>query len=316
MCKKAAIAIDAGGTYFKSALVDTYGDIIEDTLKKTPVYNGSVKDRIISLYKKIIEDKVTFGKENNIDILGLGISTPGPFDYDSGTSLMDHKFASIKNISLKDIIRKFKILKEGSLIIFLHDTHAFLYGEYWKGAIKGISSAAAIMLGTGLGFGLIKDSKIVENGKGGPCISIYSLPYGDSILEDVVSKRGIISRYKEYSETEKDIDVADIAAFARNGNKDALETFKDVARILAQKLLDTFIYLDIDVVVFGGQISKAFDLFSPIFRDTLLNRGKKIKVFKGSDIEASSLKGVAKNVFLETEYRVENSSAKPKSLLE
>jgi hypothetical protein len=49
-------------------------------------------------------------------------------------------------------------------------------------------------------------------------------------------------------------------------------------------------------IVFGGQISKAFDLFGPAFKKKLRDEGLTANVVPGANIEFSSLIGAAKAV--------------------
>ena len=126
-------------------------------------------------------------------------------------------FQALRNVPLRDEIFALELLPEKLPIIFQQDVHSFLIGEHWTGSIKGVANAAAITLGTGLGFGLMRNSEILDNGRGGPHAVIFNLPFEDGILEDRISRRGIISQYCKYTgELEKNIDVHDIALRARN----------------------------------------------------------------------------------------------------
>ena len=96
------LSIDAGGTYFKSVLVSSDGGIIEDSFLQTAVPFAGSKSEIIGAYEKVFVYSFQFARLHRLNIVGIGISTPGPFDYAQGMSLMEHKFRSIKNIPLRD----------------------------------------------------------------------------------------------------------------------------------------------------------------------------------------------------------------------
>ena len=191
-----------------------------------------------------------------------------------------------------------ELLPEKLPIIFQQDVHSFLIGEHWTGSIKGVANAAAITLGTGLGFGLMRNSEILDNGRGGPHAVIFNLPFEDGILEDRISRRGIISQYCKYTgELEKNIDVHDIALRARNEQDiPAQKVFMETGIILADELADIFDSIPITDIVFGGQISKAFDLFGSAFKKKLHDKGLTTNVVPGTNIEFSSLIGAAKAV--------------------
>lgn len=294
----AVLAIDAGGTYFKSALINREGEILDDSFQQTPVSSRGTKAGIIMAYEQIIRSALGYAQVYEMNLGGIGISTPGPFDYEQGMSLMTHKFQAIKGVCLRDELYALGVFPDKRSIVFMHDVHAFLKGEHWTGAVQGIDNVAAITLGTGLGFGIMKDAKILDNSKGGPYISIFNRVYKNGILEDIASRRGIIARYRQYTgNKDTDIDVLDIAEAAREKDVRAIKVFQETAKILAGELMEIFVSHDIKSVVFGGQISKSFDLFGPTFQEKLSASGREIQALPGRNIEFSSLKGAAQAAF-------------------
>jgi len=287
------LAIDAGGSYFKSCIVDAKGRVVQGSHYKTPVDSGGSADNIYIAYENTIGRAFVFAEKNGLKIDGIGISTPGPFDYANYTSLMKHKFQSIYGVNLKKTLQKRCNLPNDLPIQFIHDAHAFLLGEHWNGAAKGFANAAGVTIGTGLGFGLIKNNKICSNESGGPYISLYKIPWEDGIIEDVVSKRGIIGLYKKLSGQEKDIDVIDIEFLARNGDQSAIDTFAYVGRALGTVLEPIAQETGIECLVLGGQISRAFDFMEAELKKRLPLK----KIAMGQNIDNSALIGAANSIF-------------------
>ena len=295
------LAIDAGGTYFKSVLINCEGEVLNGSFQQTPVHSEGTKVEIITTYEKIACLALGYAQAHEMNLKGIGISTPGPFDFECGISLMSHKFQAIRGVHLRDELYALKIFPDILPIVFMYDVHAFLIGEYCSGSIQGIDNVIAITLGTGLGFGIMKDAKILEDNKGGPYIAIFNRKYKDGILEDIVSRHGIIRRYRQYFENKDiDIDVSDIAEAARKKDTQAIKVFYEMGEILAGELMEIIVSYDIESVIFGGQISKSFDLFGPSFQKKLSALGREIRVIPGGNIEFSSLKGVAQEVFFPT----------------
>jgi glucokinase len=292
------LAIDAGGTYFKSILVRMQGEVLTESFFQAPSCSNGSRENIIAAYQQVIRRGLQYAANNGCSICGIGISTPGPFDYKQGMSLMQHKFQAIKNIPLRNEIFSLKLLPENLPIVFQQDVHSFLIGEQWTGVVKGTANVAAITLGTGLGFALMKDSKILDNGRGGPHTVIFNRPFEAGILEDRISRRGIIEQYCKYAACQgENIDVHDIALKARNEQDVAArQVFMELGTILAEELSEIFNSLAITEVVFGGQISKSFDLFAPAFKSTLHEKGIIINVVPTKNIEFSALVGTAKAV--------------------
>lgn len=292
------LAIDAGGTYLKSILVGARGQTYGQSHFQTPSQSCGSKEQVIGAYRQVIANGVLHARTHGLDIRGVGIATPGPFDYAAGVSLMEHKYKSIRNVSIRDEIRALHLLSADLPIVFQQDVHSFLLGESWTGAAKGVHNVAAITIGTGLGFGVMANGVIQTNGRGGPHTVIFNRPFESGILEDRISRRGIIAQYRNYSgETCPELDVHDIALRAMQ-DSDALaqKVFFELGSILAEQISDTLKFLSISMVVFGGQISKSFDLFGPAFRDTLRRCGCAVTALPGANIEYSALIGVAHSI--------------------
>ena len=98
-CKPGAVlAIDAGGTNFKSTLIDAGGSVLSGSLYQCPVCSSGSLEVILGTYAELIRHALSRG----VPIRGIGVSTPCPFDYQRGISLMKHKFPQLFGIILKD----------------------------------------------------------------------------------------------------------------------------------------------------------------------------------------------------------------------
>lgn len=294
---QAVLAIDAGGTYLKAALVGLAGEVCVGSLTQTPVNSAGAAEEILSAYACAIRQARAFANAKQLELIGVGISTPGPFDYANGVSLMTHKFQSLHGVRLRERFCADGLLPEGLPVVFQHDVHSFLLGEQWTGALRGVPNAAAITLGTGLGFGVIKGGAILANSAGGPHCSLFKQPYKGGILEDRISRRGIIAAYRQLASGEANgLDVADIAAKARAGDRVAAEVFTETGRILAEELSSVFAGYGVTGVVVGGQIAKSFDLFGPEFSRGLSQAGLKLQAAPGKNLDSSALLGAAKGL--------------------
>lgn len=207
------------------------------------------------------------------------ISIPGPMDYPTGTSRMEHKFASLKGISIK---KKIEDMIPQIEVSFVHDGVAFMLGEALYGQAFGKNKAASVMLGTGLGFAEWENGHVLVNKNLTPLSPIWKMPYRGSIAEQFVSARGIKLRWLSLGR--EDIEVKSIADLARKGDTDAVSLFADtgsmLGEILNEKLSDT------EIVVIGGQISKSWDLMADTFQSAC-----SIPAKATADSEATALLG-------------------------
>lgn len=294
------LAIDAGGTYFKSSIIDSEGSVVAGSLSKVPVNSQGDRESIFSAYGKILGDAWELSGKAGFKISGIGVSTPGPFDYEGCRSLMTHKFQSIYKVDLRDLFISRYGMPGSIPVKFLHDVHAFLLGEYWKGNAKGFVRAAAVTIGTGVGFGAIANGRLLHNGMGGPYISIFGKPCKEGILEDYVSGRGIIREYCRMSGLSKDcgIDAREIGRRAE-GNEDtnAVKAYRQVGVLLGECLKEILIELEVEGLVLGGQISRSFAVIEEGLKESLQDVRSLKKITSARYFDEASLIGAASYVY-------------------
>lgn len=291
-----AICIDAGGTFFKSALVNRDGSVAPGSYRIEPVDSQGDRDTILNTYRRIIDDMRALVNIN--EIAGICISTPGPFDYCGHRSLMTHKFHTIKGIDLREEILNLCGLKSNTQVYFLHDVHAFILGEQLKGPAIKYLNIAAITIGTGTGFGMMKNGVITDNGVGGPLISVYKQPYKGGTLEDVASGKGIVARYAELGTFGTSIlSACTVAERARSNDYAAIQIFREMGWAIGTVMAPIIEEYSIELLLLGGQVSKSSDLFLPYVIDSLGEHQIAVQIDVASDLENSPLIGAARYLF-------------------
>ena len=209
------VLLDVGGSFIKCS-----------DGREIPVDSDGSRDSIADSFREAIGG----------DAAGVGVAMPGPFDYGKGTFLMKHKFAAVYGENFRDVAG----IPAGVPVGYIHDVNAALRGAIETDLSLKQGTVAMITLGTGLGFSVARDGVILTNESGSPRYNLWNLPYGQSILEDYISRRGNI----------------DAAAAFRNAGADLSYG--------AQPLLEE---LGVRMVLFGGQISRSLDLFEIDFGD-------------------------------------------------
>lgn len=237
------IMLDIGGTFVKHSTV--HHGVIEQPGMFPIAENGTaeqITQTIITYLKKYPAKKIA-------------ISMPGPADFKQGIMLMKHKFASMYGICLGELVQQ---AFPESEISFVHDGVAFMLGEALFGAARYCSSAAGVTLGTGLGFVIFQDGKVLVRSSLSPFMPLWNRKYLSGIAEDYVSGRGIRRRWLELGQA--DANVKEIAKLARNGNTQAIELMRETGRMLGELLTQHLSEQLIEKIVIGGQISKSWDL--------------------------------------------------------
>lgn len=219
-------------------------------------------------------------------VSGVELAVPGPFDFNAGTSWMQHKLKYLYGVDLRRALAE-RFGWEPGRIRFLHDSAAFLLGELGAGSARGVARAVGITLGTGIGSAFSLEGRLVTDGAGVPAGGeIWNLPFEGGILEDCISSRAIQSSYERRTGLKRD--VASLARAAREDSA-ANETFVEFGRHLGLALKATLAEFSPDVVVLGGGISRSAHLFLPAAQHEL--EGMKLQLRVSALLDDAALVG-------------------------
>ena len=284
--------MDVGGTFIKSGIMSADGNLIDGSQQTFPIDSDGTKDEICNSLISAVRQGITFCHKCGLIPAGVGICMPGPFDYINGVSAMVHKFASIKDVSLGDVI---KDALDGLDIpvAFGHDVNTQLYGEMCGGNARGYSNICLVSLGTGLGFAMSNNGKVLQSETGSPLVSIWNQPYNDGILEDYASKRGFYNTWELVTgnKPSEDMTVADMGRLAGDGDEIALEVFRKVGEFIAVNIKGKLIEYRIECLLFGGQISRSFRFMEEAVRKELSDV-KGLVITTVSDFSNAAFKGL------------------------
>jgi glucokinase len=296
-----ALALDVGGTFLKSAVITSKGLLLEKTFQKTPIDSQGSAETIVGTFTGVLKVALQVAEEFGFRVVGIGIGMPGPFDYGEGISLMEHKYASIYGLNVKREFIQRLDLHEDFSIRFENDAWTFLRGEAWRGAAQGYNRIVGLTLGTGLGSAFMVDDEIMIEGPGVPPHAwVGALPYDDGIVEDKISRRGIIARYRELAgnSPSENKDVEEIAFKGlKYGDKNSLQVFDELGSTLAQVMKPLLSDFEAECLVLGGQISKSFSLFEAPLKKQLSSVPSLKNITSARLIDLSALYGAAKLVF-------------------
>lgn len=273
--KVSPLLLDVGGTFIKCS-----------DGREIPIDSGGSREDICKSLRSAVGEIHAGDK--------VAVAIPGKFDYERGIFLMMHKFASVYGEKFSDIVLSGSGLTESDVEFrYIHDVNCMLLGEVSEGAAKGLGNTALVTLGTGLGFSMYVDGRVLENDMKSPLVSIYARPYRDGILEDFASKRGILDGYlRRKGIDNKTLTVKEIADRAREGDRAAAATFEEAASILGEVLSPILAEYGIRCLLFGGQISRSFDLMRPALMRALHGVPQLGKVSPVSDFSNATFNGL------------------------
>lgn len=187
----------------------------------------------------------------------------------------------------------------GRRVVLDNDANCYAYGEWRAGAGQGSQHCCCLTLGTGLGMGVVLGGQLYHGSHGSAGELCYSPLGSGREVEDVVSGIGVSRRYNELTGAE--LDAAAIAELARAGDRDALTVWQEVGEALGFALAYTVNILDPEVVVLGGSLAGAWDLFDGPMQGVLESHAYNRQAFalrgsalgrQGAAIGAALLPGV------------------------
>jgi len=195
---------------------------------------------------------------------------PGPFDYVRGICYIKGvaKYENLYGFNISDAIASSLEADENFLIRFMNDASSFAVGEAWAGSASNVNRSLAVTLGTGFGSAFISNKIPVVDGPDVPKLGcVYYIPYKDGIADDYFSTRWFLGRYKALTGKEmKGVkELADIAAT----DKVAAGLFAEFGTELGVFLAPFLKKFNAEMLVIGGNISNAYNLFGDVFEGSL-----------------------------------------------
>ena len=293
MKKSIAIGTDIGGSHISCAAVDLVsGNILRDTLSERSVNNQAQSKDIIDVWADALSgalNKVPFE-----DVKGIGFAMPGPFDYVKGICYIKGvaKYENLYGINIADAIAKTLNVPEEFLIRFMNDASSFAVGEAWAGSAVSSTRSMSITLGSGIGSAFISNRIPIVDGPQVPGLGcVYHLPYRDGIADEYFSTSGLLGRYKSLTGNELK-GVKELAASA-SSEKVIMDLFSDFGDKLALFLSTWLKKFEAEILVIGGNISHAYNLFGDVFENRLKSEGCSCMVALSSLKEEAALLGSA-----------------------
>ncbi len=288
----AFIVLDVGGTFIKSGIMSADGILLDGSQQTVPIDSDGTKDEICNSLISAVSQGIALCRYYGYSPEGVGVCMPGPFNYITGISAMVHKFAAIKDIPLKEVIGQ-ALDGLDIPVVFGHDVNTQLYGEMCGGNAVGHDNVCLVALGTGLGFAMANEGKVLMTPTGSPLVSIWNLPYKGGILEDYASKRGFYNTWETVTGTRpsEDMTVAEMGRLAGEGDAVALEVFRRVGEFIGVNIREKLIGYNIGHLLFGGQISRSFRFMEEAVRKELSDING-LTITTVSDFSNAAFKGL------------------------
>ncbi|HWC23035.1 MAG TPA: ROK family protein [Flexivirga sp.] len=294
-----AVGVDIGGTKTVAALVDAGGGIIGRAVEATPGSDGP--DAILATVLRLVR-AVADGTRPR----GVGVGSAGVIDHRSGVVL---SATSVLRDWAGTPVRERLSDMTGLPVRVVNDVHAHALGEAWAGAAAGAESVLMIAVGTGVGASFVRSGEVwfgahdvaghlghipAAAAEGRPCVCGRT-----GHLEAVAAGPAICALYAE--RTGRTVtDVQEIVRCAAAGSAEAAGVLAEGGRALGAAVGGAINLLDPEVVVVGGGVVGAGELWwAPMesaLRDQLLPTTAGIRVVRSKLGSDAALAGAARLV--------------------
>lgn len=255
MKKQVIVGIDLGGTNIKIGIFSLEGEL----LKTWKTSSKSLQNP--NNIQNVIQDELKrFDEFSNIQAIGIGV--PGLVTND-GIVMESPNFPNWHEVNFSKILGDVLIIP----VRIENDANLFAIGEGFVGSAKDCKNFVGITLGTGVGGGIILNGKIYRGNKGmaGEIGHIVIHPSGPICS---CGKKGCLEAYSSAKAIEKMmeqqtqlvLEAQDIAGLAMKGDKIAKKIFEKAAYHLGIGIATIVNLLDVEMIVVGGGVSKAWEL--------------------------------------------------------
>lgn len=274
------LTLDAGGTNFVFTAIKSGNELGE------PIVIPAQSESQNACSAAIIHGFELLKNQLNETISAISFAFPGPADYPYGIIGDLPNFAGINgNYPLKQILES-----HFNIPVFINnDGNLFTYGEAIAGVLpmvnkkleknkagKNFKNLIGLTLGTGFGSGIVINGNLL-NGDNSCAAEIHNLINPNNTehnIEQNVSTKSIQKNYAKLSNIAIEYslmpeDIYKIAKGNKNGNQNnAVQCFNDYGTALGHAITNILTLID-GLVVIGGGISSAWDLFSQSMYDSL-----------------------------------------------
>jgi glucokinase len=249
------LTADIGGSHITVGICDleTYA-IYPQSIVRAEVNSKGPANNILNVWGNVLEQVLQ--NNTSLQISGLSIAMPGPFDYEKGISYIKglNKYEALYGMDIK---QHFAALLEldAQFVRFRNDAESTIAGEVLVGAGKYYQKVMGVTLGTGFGSAYSKN-RITKD------LNLGSETYKQTIADDYLSTRWFLKRYHELTAISLTGGVKELSELAAK-NSATKRIFKEFAFAMIDFLSEPVEKLSPEVLIICGNIAKAHKFFLP-----------------------------------------------------
>jgi glucokinase len=249
-----ALAIDLGGTKASFAVIDSSGAVLSRS--KRPSHEGAAAMSFDALATAATGTVHAAGLAWT-DVRAAGVVVPGIYDTATGRAWAPNLWGRGEVPLLAELRERLPIP-----VVIDSDRSGYVLGEAWQGAARGCTDVVFLAVGTGIGAGILSNGRLVR-GSGGiaGAVGWFALDprwredYGRMGSFEAEAAGPALARRAGAASSEE------VAEAARRGDPAACRAVDETVEWLAMGTANLISALDPQIVVLGGGLMQAADLF-------------------------------------------------------
>jgi len=246
------ICLDLGGTHVRGTWLDEqgkHGPVLVLPRKKTLEGTKEVLSELIIRLKSDCPSQVQ----------KIGLASAGPFDRQGKVYLSPTNMPELSGFKVGSFIQEQFALD----VILENDAQAAALGEVWQGGLKGEKHAIVLTLGTGVGSGVIFNTRIWRGAHDtGPELGHIYLGSGlgekcgcgqVGCAETWLNKKALLDLFAKHELALND--PKEIWPYLKNGHAGSFKALREYGHRLGLFLTQLMIIFDIKAIGLAGGIS-------------------------------------------------------------
>jgi glucokinase len=246
------VAIDLGGTKLAAALLDAQGNILAH--RKVAAERGDVRTSALQIAELV---NAAGGHAE-----AAGLIIPGIYSVSTGMAWAPNLWG-MDHVPLRAELERVLPMP----VVIDSDRAGYVLGEAWLGAARGLRDIVFLAVGTGIGAGIISGGRLLRGAADiAGAVGWFALDprwqahYAGVGCWEGESAGPAVARHAGMTNAEE------VVLAGRNGNREALDSIERATTYLAMGIANLISLLNPQMIVLGGGLMQASDLFLETIR--------------------------------------------------
>lgn len=262
------IAVDLGGTKLTTAVVDAAGVVLYR--KKAVVARGAPEEAIAQIATAITDASKAAPADKPVRAAGMIV--PGIYFAETGNVWLPNLWGH-EQVPLRDELQRMI----GVPVVVDSDRAGYVLGERWLGVARGMDDVVFLAVGTGIGAGIVSGGRLVRgHGDIAGAVGWFTLNTEQQEIyahvgcwEAEAAGPGLARRVNAHS-------AEAVIVSARAGEPKAQRAIEITAQYLGMGIANLVSLLNPQMIVLGGGLMQAGDLFLETIKRVVAERAQPI----------------------------------------